>query len=268
MTNFSDEEIERYARHLVMPEIGGTGQQRLKRTRLLVIGAGGLGSPVLTACAAAGIGTIGIADDDKVALSDLQRQTIYRSDWVGRPKVDCVAETIAGINPNCIVQRHHNRIDPRNIDALAANYDLVADCTDNAASRYAVSDGCFRQKKTLVIAAVRRFDGSVTTLKPHEAGAGGEPNPTYRCLFRDPPADEAACAQIGVLGPLVTLVGAIQALEIAKEASGLGSSLVGKLLLLDGRSLRFETIGYRWDPANPLNGSAPRQMPRENLSAP
>lgn len=255
--DFSSDEIERYARHLVLPDVGGAGQQRLKQSSLLVIGAGGLGVPVLAYSAAAGIGRIGVVDHDKVSLANLQRQVMYRTADIGEPKARRAAEEIAALNPNVVVEPHELRADADNVAALIAGYDIVADCTDNADARYAISDACYRAKKTLVTAAVMRFDGNVTTLKPHARNATGEPNPTYRCLFPDPPADGAApiCAELGVLGVMTGLLGCFQATEIIKELAGIGSSLVGRLLLVDGRDMRVETIEYRWNPNNALNGS-------------
>jgi molybdopterin/thiamine biosynthesis adenylyltransferase len=255
---FSADEIERYARHLVMPDIGGAGQQKLKRASLLVIGAGGLGVPVLSYCAAAGVGRIGVVDHDDVSLANLQRQVLYRTADIGQPKALRAGEEIAALNPNVEVETFQTRASPDNIASLVAGYDIVADCTDNADARYAISDACFHAGKTLVTAAVMRMDGNVTTLKPHARGADGEPNPTYRCLFPNPPADGAApvCAELGVLGVMTGLLGCIQALEVIKELAGIGSSLVGRLLLVDGRDLRIETIDYRWNPENALNGKS------------
>jgi adenylyltransferase/sulfurtransferase len=211
---------------------------------------------VLAYGAAAGIGRIGIVDHDKVSLANLQRQVLYRTADVGAPKVARAAESLTALNPNVAVEPIEAKATAENAERLVAGYDIVADCTDNAESRYAISDACYRAGKSLVTAAVMRFDGNVTTLKPHERNAAGEPNPTYRCLFPDPPDDGAApvCAELGVLGVITGLVGAIQATEIIKELAGIGSSLVGRLLLIDGRDMRIEIIDYRWDPDNALNG--------------
>lgn len=253
---FSPEEVERYARHLVMPEIGGPGQQKLKAASLLIIGAGGLGVPVISYCAAAGVGRIGIADHDQVSLANLQRQVMYRVDDIGQLKAERAAAAIAALNPNVMVDSIPVAVTEDNVAALISDYDIVADCTDNGASRYVISDACCRARKPLVTAAVMRFDGNVTTLKPYESESDGTPNPTYRCLFPVAPADGAApvCAELGVLGVMPGLVGCIQATEILKEIVGIQSSLVGQLLLVDGRDLRIETIGYRWNPQNPLTG--------------
>jgi adenylyltransferase/sulfurtransferase len=255
---FSEDEIERYARHIVLAGVGGPGQQKLKQARVLVVGAGGLGSPLIQYLAAAGVGTLGIADDDVVALSDLQRQAIYETAAVGRPKVDCAGEAVARLNPHVVVERHPVRIGLDNAAAVIGLYDLVADCTDSFASRYVVSDACLLARRPLVTAAVGQFDGSLTTLKPYLRGADGTLNPTYRCLFPDAPPEGLlpTCAEAGILGALVGVVGSLQALEILKEITGVGVGLVGRLLLYDARDVRFETLAYRWDPANPLTGSA------------
>ncbi len=243
-------EIQRYARHLVLAEVGGGGQQRLKRARLLVVGAGGLGAPVLQYCAAAGVSTIGIVDDDIVSLSDLQRQVIHDTAAVGLPKVESARAGIARINPEVAVETHRVRCDSGNAAALVAAYDIVADCTDNFATRYLVADTCEALRKPLATAAVSQFDGSLTFLKPFAAGPDGTLNPTYRSLFPEPPTDGTmpTCAVAGVLGALTGIVGTLQAMELIKEIVGIGSSLVGRLLLVDARDMRFETIAYRRNP--------------------
>ena len=239
-----------------MPRSAAPGSRNCKRARALVIGAGGLGAPVIQYLAAAGVGTLGIVDDDVVALSNLQRQVIHDTAAVGRPKVDSARDFVARVNPHVVVEMHTTRLTAANAGALVAGYDIVADGSDNFDTRYAVSDACFHAGKTLVTAAVGRFDGSLTTLKPHEAAADGNPNPTYRCLFPEPPPAGLlpSCAEAGVLGALTGVIGSLQALEVIREIVGLGGGLVGKLLLYDGLGPRFDTISYRWDPANPLNG--------------
>ena len=255
---FSDEEIERYARHLVLAEIGGPGQQRLKRARVLVVGAGGLGAPVIQYLAAAGVGTIGIVDDDVVSLSNLQRQVIHDTAAIGQAKVESAREFVQRVNPHVTVEAHALRLTPENALELVGAYDIVADGSDNFDTRYAVSDACFHARKTLVTAAVGRFDGSLTTLKPHERDAAGNPNPTYRCLFPEPPPAGLvpSCAEAGVLGALTGVVGSMQALEVIREIVGLEGGLTGKLLLYDARAPRFDTLTYHWSPDNPLNGAA------------
>lgn len=255
----SPAELERYARHIVMQEIGGAGQQKLKNARVLVIGAGGLGAPVLQYLAAAGVGTLGVVDDDTVSLSNLQRQVIHDTDQLGEPKVASAAVAIARLNPNVTVEPHPTRIAGHNAMALVSDYDLVVDGSDNFDTRYLVSDACFFAKKPLVTAAVGQFDGSITTLKPFEADADGAKNPTYRCLFPQKPRDGLlpTCEQAGVLGALTGIIGAMQAMEVIKEFTGTGETLVGRMILFDARTFRMETIRYKRSPKNPLNGDAP-----------
>ena len=259
----SSEEIERYARHLVLREVGGPGQARLKAGRVLVIGAGGLGAPLIQYLAAAGIGTIGIVDDDTVSLSNLQRQIIHGTPDIGRPKVESAADAIARLNPHVRVETHPLRLTPENAPPLLDGYDLVADGSDNFATRYAVSDACFHAKRPLVTAALGAFDGSLTTIRAHEAGPDGAPNPTYRCLFPSPPppGSVAPCAEAGVLGALAGVMGSLMAMEVIRALAGFGEPLVGRLLMVDARSMRFETLGYAWDPDNPLNGAGVRTGP-------
>jgi adenylyltransferase/sulfurtransferase len=253
------QEIERYKRHLVLREVGGQGQQKLKAAKVLVIGAGGLGSPLLMYLAAAGVGTLGIVDDDRVSLDNLQRQIVHDTPHVGAPKVASAQEMIAHLNPNVRVETHERRIDAGNALSLIARYDIVADGSDNFATRYLVSDACYLAKKPLVFAAVGPFDGYVTTLKPHERGPGGEPYPSYRCIFPEPPppGTVANCAEVGVLGAAVGVIGTLQATEVLKEILEIGDGLAGRLLLWDARSARFTEIKVAWDPANPLSGKAP-----------
>lgn len=256
--SLSTEEIERYARHLVLREIGGPGQQKLKSSRVLVVGAGGLGAPLLQYLAAAGVGTLGIVDNDAVSLSNLQRQVIHDTGGVGRLKVDSAQEAIARLNPHVRVEPHAERLTEENARALVARYDIVADGSDNFATRYLVSDACFHDKKPLVTAAVGGFDASLTTLRPFETGPDGRPNPTYRCLFPEPPPPGTvpSCEEAGILGALAGVVGAMMALEVIREIVGFGESLVGRLLLIDMLAIRFETLRYGWDPDNPLSGTA------------
>ncbi|HZP19115.1 MAG TPA: molybdopterin-synthase adenylyltransferase MoeB [Bauldia sp.] len=255
---FSAEETERYARHIVLADIGGPGQQKLKAARVLVIGAGGLGAPLIQYLAAAGVGTIGIVDDDRVSLSNLQRQVIHGTPDIGRAKAASAADAVARLNPYVVTEALEGRLTEANARALVRNYDIVADGSDNFATRYAVSDACFRERKPLVLAAVGQFDGSLTTLKPYLAGSDGVPLPTYRCLFPEPPPAGLlpTCAEAGIVGALTGIIGSLQALEVIKEITGTGVGLAGRLLLYDGRSARFETIRYAWDPANPLNGKS------------
>lgn len=258
MTLLSPAEIERYARHIVLREIGGAGQQRLKAAKVLVVGAGGLGAPLLQYLAAAGVGTLGVVDDDTVSLSNLQRQVIHDTDAVGKAKVESAKSALQRINPNCTVTPHLCRLDSTNVAEILAGYDIVADGSDNFKTRYLVSDACYHAGKTLVTAAVGRFDGTLTTLKPHETDKEGRLNPTYRCLFPEEPPEGSVptCTEAGVLGALTGVIGSLQALEVIKEITGIGEGMVGRLLLVDTLAMRFETIRYRRDPKNPLNGDA------------
>ena len=255
----SPEELERYARHIVMREVGGPGQARLKAARVLVIGAGGLGAPVMMYLAAAGVGTLGVVDDDIVTLSNLQRQIIHATPDVGRRKVDSAAARIAALNPHVQFRAHHMRIDAGNAMTLLKDYDLVTDGSDNFATRYLVADACFLAGKPLITGALGVFDASLTTIRAHEKNAAGEFNPTYRCLFPEPPPPGTvpACAEAGVMGALPGVLGSMMALEAIREIVGFGEGLVGRLLMIDARAMRFETLRYSRDPANPLNGDHP-----------
>ncbi|MBL8584529.1 MAG: molybdopterin-synthase adenylyltransferase MoeB [Rhizobiaceae bacterium] len=248
---FSPAELERYARHIVLPEIGGPGQQALKRARVLVVGAGGLGAPVLQYLAAAGIGTLGIVDDDTVSLSNLQRQVIHDTASLGTAKVDSAERAISAVNPHVAVVKHRLRLDAANAPELIAGYDIVADGSDNFDTRYAVADACAAVGKALVHGAVGRFDGSVTVLKPFEQAPDGGPNPTYRDLFPEPPPADMvpSCAQAGVLGALTGVIGTLLAMEVIKLAAGVGEPLVGRILLYDALAARFDTMRYRARPA-------------------
>lgn len=244
---FAPEELERYARHIVLPEIGGPGQQKLKRARVLVIGAGGLGAPMLQYLAAAGIGTLGIVDDDTVSLSNLQRQVIHATGAIGESKVESAARTIEAINPHCRVESHVLRLGPGNARALVAAYDIVADGSDNFETRYAVADAAVIEGRPLVTAAVGRFDGTLTTVMPAGKDAQGRPNPTYRDLFPEPPPPGMvpSCAEAGVLGALTGVMGTLQAMEVIKLVTGIGEPLVGRLLMYDALGARFDVVRYR-----------------------
>ena len=259
MTTLTPEESQRYKRHLVLREVGGQGQQKLKAARVLIIGAGGLGSPVLLYLAAAGVGTLGIVDDDTVSIDNLQRQVAHGTNDAGRPKVDSAADTIRRINPNVTVEAHNTRLTASNAMALISRYDIIADGSDNFATRYLVSDACYLTKKTLVYAALGPLDGYVSVFKPHEKQADGTPYPSLRCIFPEaPPAGLVAnCSEVGVLGPVAGVIGTLQATEIVKEIVGIGESLTGRLLIYDAQSSRFDTVQLAYDPANPLSGQNP-----------
>jgi molybdopterin-synthase adenylyltransferase len=251
------EEIDRYARHLVLRDVGGPGQLKLKAARVLVIGAGGLGAPLIQYLAAAGVGVIGIVDDDAVSLSNLQRQVIHGTPDLGRLKVESASGAVERLNPHVTVEPHAHRLTEENARQLIGQYDLVADGSDNFETRYAVSDACFFDRKPLVTAALGQFDGSLTTIRSFEDGPDGRPNPTYRCLFPSPPPSGSipTCAEAGVLGALAGVMGSLMAMEAIREIVGFGESLVGRLLMVDARSMRFDTIRYGWDENNPLSGS-------------
>lgn len=253
---FSEREVERYARHLVLRDIGGPGQQKLKAARALVIGAGGLGTPVIQYLAAAGVGEIGILDDDVVSLSNLQRQVIYTTDDIGKRKADCAAALVRRLNPHVKVTPLVYRLDAKNARQIVSGWDVVADGSDNFATRYAVSDACFYEGRPLVTAAIGTFDGSLTTLRPFETSSIGTPNPTYRCLFPEPPPPGSVptCEEAGVIGALAGTLGSLMAHEIIREIVGFGEGLVGRLLLVDVAHMRFESVAYGWDRDNPLNG--------------
>ena len=246
-TPLTPEELERYARHIVLPEIGGAGQQKLKRARVLVVGAGGLGAPVLQYLAAAGVGTLAIVDNDHVSLSNLQRQVVHDTQAIGMAKTESARVAISRINPNVIVILHDLRLTATNASQLVSQYDIVADGSDNFETRYAIADACAAEGKPLVHAAVGRFDGSITVLKPFESDAEGRPNPSYRDLFPSPPPRGLvpSCAEAGILGALTGVVGTLQAMEVIKLVTGIGEPLVGKLLLYDALAARFETMRYK-----------------------
>ena len=256
----SGEEIDRYARQIILRGVGGPGQQKLKAARVVVIGAGGLGSPALQYLAGAGVGTIAIVDDDTVSLDNLHRQTIHGTPDIGLPKAESAAEAVARLNPHVRVERVATRLGVDNARALVAGFDVALDGSDNFETRYAVSDTCFHEGVTLVTAALGQFDATLTTLKPHARDAAGRPNPTYRCLFPEapPPGVVPTCAEAGVLGALAGMVGSMMALEAIREIVGGfeegDTGLVGKLVMIDARAMRFETLTYAWDEENPLNG--------------
>ncbi len=247
----SDEELERYARHLVLRQVGGPGQARIRAARVLVIGAGGLGSPLALYLAAAGVGVIGLVDDDAVSLSNLQRQILYRTADVGRPKVEAGRETLAALNPGTQVEAHGLRLDAGNAAALFAGYDIIADGSDNFATRFLVNDTAYAAGKTLVSAAVTEFEGQLATFKAHDGAS-----PCYRCLFREapPPGTAANCSETGVLGAAAGVMGSLQALEVLKEIAGLGESLAGRLLIYEALTTRFRTIALPRDPGCRLHG--------------
>ena len=224
---------------------------------MLVVGAGGLGAPALLYLAAAGVGTIGIVDDDTVSLSNLQRQVIHGTPDIGAPKVETAAAVIKRLNPHVAVEQHPVRLTAANALDVIAQYDVVADGSDNFTTRYLVSDACFFAKKPLVTAAMGTFDGTLTTIRAHERGKDGTPNPTYRCLFPEPPpaGTVPTCAEAGRARRHGRHAGIDDGARGDPRDRRLGDSLVGRLVMIDTRSMRFETLRYAWDPANPLSGS-------------
>jgi adenylyltransferase/sulfurtransferase len=249
--DLTEDEIQRYARHILLPEVGGTGQMRLKAARVLIVGAGGLGCPLLLYLAAAGIGTIGLIDHDRVELSNLQRQVAHGTGDVGVLKVESAARAARAINPHVALELFAERLQAGNVDRLIAGYDLVCDGTDNFPTRFLVADACVRARRTLVSAAVLRFEAQVSVFKPH-AGA----LPCYRCLYPEaPPLEDAvSCAEAGVLGAVTGVAGTLQATEVLKEILGIGQSLAGRLLIWDALATRFRVIAVPPDPACPVCG--------------
>ena len=249
--DLTDDQLERYARHIVLKEVGGPGQARLLGARVLVVGAGGLGSPLLMYLAAAGVGTLGIVDDDRVSLSNLQRQIVHHTADVGRPKGASAAERLAAINPDVTVTRHDLRLTADNADTLVADYDVIADGSDNFTTRLAVNDACVRQRRTLVSAALSQFEAQLATFKPH-AGKPGRPLPCYRCFLpAAPDAADRSCADAGLLGAMAGVLGAWQAVEVIKELLGIGDSLAGRMVIFDALTARTRTIRLPADPACP-----------------
>ena len=261
----SQDEIERYARHLVLHEVGGPGQNRLKDTKVLVVGAGGLGAPLLYYLAAAGFGTIGIVDHATVSLSNLQPPIIHSTARVGMLKTSSARETMQGLNPHVRVVEHAQRITAENALDIIDGYDIVADGCDNFPTRYLVSDACYFARKTLVTAAVGQFDGPLSTFKPHETSPEGKPWPTYRCLMGDLPPRGLfpACEEAGILGALPGILGSMQAMEIIKEILGIGDSLAGRLVMYDALATRFYETKLAWNPDNSLTGRKPTIMSLE-----
>lgn len=252
----NDDELERYARHIVLRQVGGAGQARLKNAKVLVAGAGGLGSPVILYLAAAGIGTIGIADFDHVSLSNLQRQIAHRSEDIGQLKTESAARTANSLNPHVQIVRHDERLTRENARALVAAYDIVADGTDNFEARFLLNDACFFERRTLVSAAVTEFDGQLSTYKAYDTSTD---HPCYRCLFPEPPpaGSVPSCTEAGVLGAAAGVMGTLQALEVIKEITGIGESMAGRLLIYEALSTTFRTVRFRRDPVCALCGKTP-----------
>lgn len=252
----SGKDLARYMRHLDLPEIGMEGQQKLMNAAVLVIGAGGLGAPVLMYLAAAGVGRIGISDDDLVEESNLQRQPIYRTEDVGRHKIEKAADFIEALNPGVTVNMIGARVTAANIRELLPDYDLIVDATDNAVSRYQINDACFFDGKTLVSGGLRHWDGQLSTFKAFM----GEPHPCYRCLHPEPGRSEIRgdCREGGMAGPVAGVMGAAMALEVVKELTGAGDSLSGRLWIFDGLNANHQLVKLLRDPDCPLCGRNPK----------
>ncbi len=248
---FSEDQIRRYSRHILLPEIGGAGQAALLNAKVLVVGAGGLGSPVILYLAAAGVGTIGVVDDDTVDLSNLQRQILHTTARVGTAKVDSAVETVAALNPDVRIVPVRARLDAANVRTLIADYTIVADGSDNFATRFLLNDACRLAGKTLVSSAILRFDGQLATWRPD--------GPCYRCVFREAPPEGMipSCSQAGILGAVAGTMGSLQATEVVKELLGAGETMAGRMLIYDALSVTFRVVKVRRDPGCPLCGDHP-----------
>ncbi len=242
--DFTDEQIERYSRHIILPEVGGKGQAKLLESKVFVLGAGGLGSPALLYLAAAGVGTIGVADGDKVDLSNLQRQIIHDTSTIGVAKVESAKKAIEALNPDVEVRAINGRLGTENIREVLRDYDVVLDGSDNFPTRYLMNDAAFFEGKTLVSGSMFRFDGQVSVFKPHEG------YPCYRCLYPEPPPKGMvpSCQEAGVLGALAGVIGVLQAVEAVKEILSIGKSLAGNLLIFDALGMNFRKVKVRRDP--------------------
>ncbi|MCI1438180.1 MAG: molybdopterin-synthase adenylyltransferase MoeB [Acetobacter indonesiensis] len=248
---FTEDEIQRYSRHILLPEVGGTGQAKLRASSVLIIGAGGLGAPVALYLAAAGVGRIGLVDDDVVELSNLQRQIVHVTDAVGALKVDSARTRLEALNPEVTIETWPMRLEAETVDDLVQRYDLVCDGCDNFSTRYLVNAACVRAGKPLVSAAVQRFEGQLSTFKPAEGG------PCYHCLYpeTDGVADGLSCGEAGVFGAVTGVMGTLQATEALKELLDIGTSLAGRLLMWDALATRFTTIALRRDPTCSVCGA-------------
>ncbi|WP_312909130.1 SAMP-activating enzyme E1 [Natronosalvus caseinilyticus] len=257
---FDPTQLDRYSRHVIMDEVGPEGQQRLLEGSVLIVGAGGLGSPAIQYLAAAGVGRLGIVDDDVVERSNLQRQIVHGDDDVGRPKVDSAADYVAQLNPDVTVEKHEQRLTPANVADLVAHYDVVLDASDNFATRYLLNDHCVLTGTPLSHGAIYRFEGQITTFDNRNREAASEPTPPcYRCLFPEAPEPGTVpdCTTTGVLGVLPGTVGCIQATEVVKLLLETGETLEGRLMLYDAMGMTFETVEIRHNPDCPVCGEEP-----------
>jgi len=253
---FSEEQIKRYSRHIILPEVGGKGQQKLLQSKVLVIGAGGLGSPALYYLAAAGVGTIGIVDFDVVDFSNLQRQILHNTERVGKPKVQSAKETLEALNPDVNVITYNTKIQKSNVMDIIKDYDVVLDGSDNFPTRFLVNDACYFLNKPLVSAAILRFEGQLTTFDY----TNKENSPCYRCLFPEPPPPGLvpSCQEAGLLGVVGGIMGTLQANEALKLILGIGEPLVGRLLIFDALATQFNEVKLRKDKKCPLCGEKPK----------
>ena len=247
---FTDEQVKRYSRHIILPEVGGKGQKKLLKAKVFITGAGGLGSPAALYLAAAGVGTIGIIDNDVVDLSNLQRQILHSTKTVDRPKVESAKETLEALNPDVKVVPYQERLTSENIMEIIKDYDIVLDGSDNFPTRFLINDACFFSGKTLISGSIFRFEGQVTTLKAHDG------HPCYRCLYPEPPPPGLvpSCQEAGVLGVLAGTIGVIQATEAVKEIIGMNSSLASHLLIYSALDMTFLKVKTQKDPNCPLCG--------------
>lgn len=259
MRDFTDDQVERYARHILLKEVGGIGQSKLMDAKVLIVGAGGLGSPVILYLAAAGVGTIGIIDADTVDLSNLQRQVAHTTDRIGMAKVESAAITAKAINPDVTIVPINERLTPDNALEIISGYDIIADGSDNFETRFLINDACYFAQKTLVSAAILRFDGQIGTFKAHVHTDDGAHGPCYRCIFREapPPGQVPSCAEAGVLGALCGMMGSLQSTEVLKEIMDIGDSMSGSLMVIDGLATEFRKIKVKADPGCPLCGDNP-----------
>jgi len=249
---FTDEQIERYSRHIILPEVGGSGQQKMLEARVLLLGAGGLGSPAAYYLAAAGIGNLGIVDFDRVDLSNLQRQIIHSTERIGMLKTESAKKTIKALNPDVNVTLYNERLDSSNIMNLIEDYDYIVDGSDNFPTRYLVNDACIMRNKTLIHGSIYRFEGQVTVFKPGDG-------PCYRCLYPEPPPPGMVpnCQEGGVLGVLAGVIGNLQVVEVLKLVLGIGKTLVGKLLIYDALNTEFRNLRLRKDTNCPICSEKP-----------
>ena len=252
MIEFTDEQIERYSRHIILPEVGGSGQQKMLEARVLLLGAGGLGSPAAYYLAAAGIGNLGIVDFDRVDLSNLQRQIIHSTERIGMLKTESAKKTIEALNPDVNISLYNERLDSSNIMNLIEGYDYIVDGSDNFPTRYLVNDACIMRNKTLIHGSIYRFEGQVTVFKPGDG-------PCYRCLYPEPPPPGMVpnCQEGGVLGVLAGVIGNLQVVEVLKLVLGIGKTLVGKLLIYDALNTEFRNLRLRKDANCPICSEKP-----------